>query len=240
MQQSQSQTKQSAAAAAEPASSDQPPRPQLPKRKFRERAVPSSRVSRAFGFAGMGAGLAWGAASDAVSGVLSGGGSNGNGGGRQVLSEANARRLANGLCRMRGAALKIGQMMSIQDEDMLPPQVAAALEQVRQSADVMPRRQLETALREELGDDWEARVAHFDWEPTAAASIGQVHKARLHDGRDVAMKIQYPGVRFAWHTHWRMLFHFVWAGRRVCEGQCSFVCSACVAQQGLFTGWFSN
>jgi aarF domain-containing kinase len=167
------------------------PTPMLPKRKFRERAVPSSRMSRAFGFAGMGAGLAWGAASDAVTSAFTGG-SDGQGG-RAVLSEANARRLANGLCRMRGAALKIGQMMSIQDEDMMPPQVAAALEQVRQSADVMPRGQLEATLTEELGDDWRSKVAEFEWEPSAAASIGQVHKARLHDGRQVAMKIQYPG-----------------------------------------------
>ena len=83
---------------------------------------------------------------------------------------------------------------------MMPPQVAAALEQVRQSADVMPRRQLETALREELGDNWETLVAEFDWEPSAAASIGQVHKARLHDGRQVAMKIQYPGA-FRMHIY---------------------------------------
>ena len=82
---------------------------------------------------------------------------------------------------------------SIQDEDMMPPQVAAALEQVRQSADVMPRHQLETTMREELGENWEKLVAEFDWEPSAAASIGQVHRARLHDGRQVAMKVQYPG-----------------------------------------------
>jgi hypothetical protein len=72
-------------------------------------------------------------------------------------------------------------------------QVAAALETVRQSADAMPRRQLEATLREELGSDWHSLVAEFDWEPSAAASIGQVHKAQLHDGRTIAMKIQYPG-----------------------------------------------
>ena len=149
--------------------------------------MPSSRIGRAFGFAGMGAGLAWGAATDAVSTALSGGG------GGNMLSEANAQRLASGLCRMRGAALKIGQMLSIQDEDMMPPQVAAALEQVRQSADVMPRRQLESTMKAELGDNWQSLVKSFDFDPFAAASIGQVHKAELHDGTQVAMKIQYPG-----------------------------------------------
>eukprot|EP00892_Ulva_mutabilis_P001014 jgi/Ulvmu1/10913/UM007_0090.1 len=163
----------------------------IPKRKFRERQVPSSRIGRAAGFAGLGAGLVWGAATDAVTRAL---GPVSAQQGAGMLSEANAQRLANALCRMRGAALKIGQMMSIQDEDVLPPAVAAALEKVRQQADVMPRHQLEAALAEQLGADWQSRVATFDWEPSAAASIGQVHKATLHDGREIAMKVQYPGV----------------------------------------------
>jgi predicted unusual protein kinase regulating ubiquinone biosynthesis (AarF/ABC1/UbiB family) len=65
--------------------------------------------------------------------------------------------------------------------------------QVRQQADVMPRRQLEATLRAELGDEWASKLAHFDFEPCAAASIGQVHKAQLKDGRSVAIKVQYPG-----------------------------------------------
>jgi aarF domain-containing kinase len=90
------------------------------------------------------------------------------------MTEDNAERLANALCRMRGAALKLGQMISIQDENVLPPQFQAALERVRAGADVMPRRQLEKVLREQLGADWESRVAEFDFNPMAAASIGQV------------------------------------------------------------------
>jgi aarF domain-containing kinase len=90
------------------------------------------------------------------------------------MTEDNAERLANALCRMRGAALKLGQMISIQDENVLPPQFQAALERVRAGADVMPRRQLEKVLRDQLGVDWESRVAEFDYTPLAAASIGQV------------------------------------------------------------------
>jgi hypothetical protein len=75
----------------------------------------------------------------------------------------------------------------------LVPQVQKALERVRQGADVMPRRQLEKVLVSDLGHDWHKRVAEFEWQPRAAASIGQVHSAVMHDGRRVAMKIQYPG-----------------------------------------------
>ncbi len=73
-----------------------------------------------------------------------------------------------------------------------PLQVMAALERVRAGADVMPRRQLERVLLSELGEGWEARVAEFDWQPCAAASIGQVHAAVMHDGRKVAMKVRGP------------------------------------------------
>jgi hypothetical protein len=73
-------------------------------------------------------------------------------------------------------------------------QIQSALERVRAGADVMPRNQLEGQLVEELGQDWPARLASFDWTPRAAASIGQVHAAELHDGTQVAMKIQYPGM----------------------------------------------
>lgn len=121
-------------------------------------------------------------------------GSSGNPVMNSFLSEANTERLAEGLCRMRGAALKVGQMLSIQDESLVPPQLQAVLDRVRDGADVMPRKQLERALSSELGEDWESRLSSFDWKPLAAASIGQVHLARLRDGREVVMKVQYPGV----------------------------------------------
>jgi hypothetical protein len=57
-------------------------------------------------------------------------------------------------------------------------------------ADIMPRSQLEQTLQSELGSEWRSKLADFDYEAMAAASIGQVHAATLHDGRRVAMKIQ--------------------------------------------------
>ncbi|GAX77030.1 hypothetical protein CEUSTIGMA_g4477.t1 [Chlamydomonas eustigma] len=174
---------------------------QQTKRVLRERRVPESQLGRAFGFASMGASLLFGTMGDSLGRAWSGtssptiakeGGASSSY--NNIITEANAERLANALCRMRGAALKIGQMLSIQDENLLPPQVQAALERVRQGADVMPRTQLESVMNNELGRDWQQLVADFEWQPTAAASIGQVHIATLLDGRKAAMKIQYPGV----------------------------------------------
>ncbi|KAG8143714.1 hypothetical protein E2320_000912 [Naja naja] len=110
------------------------------------------------------------------------------------LSEANAERIADTLCRMRGAALKIGQMLSIQDNYVLSPQLQQVFERVRQSADFMPPSQMMGVLSEELGTDWRERVASFNEKPFAAASVGQVHLGVLKDGTEVAMKIQYPGI----------------------------------------------
>lgn len=183
------------AAEARPQSA-QPAKDQGQKRKFvpRERAVPSNSVSRALGFAGLGASLLLGTAKDSVSRAWRGKEEKEHNVYSSFLSESNAERLAEALCRMRGAALKLGQMLSIQDETIMPPQFQAALERVRAGADVMPRRQLEKMLVSELGPDWRDRVAEFEDQPMAAASIGQVHGARTLDGRRVVMKVQYPGV----------------------------------------------
>jgi len=100
---------------------------------------------------------------------------------------------------MRGAALKLGQMLSIQDENILPPRFQAALDKVRAGADVMPRKQLESVMKDNLGDGWREFFVSFEDTPMAAASIGQVHAAtiELQDGgvqQEVVLKVQYPGV----------------------------------------------
>lgn len=170
--------------------------PPVKRRKPRERRVPSTSFGRALGFAGLGAGLAWGTVQESAKRLVFGKGDlqGGQSTFSPFLSEQNAERLALALCRMRGAALKLGQMLSIQDESLIPAPILSALEIVRQGADVMPRRQLDNVLIAELGSDWQSKLRSFDYEPLAAASIGQVHKAVTRDGMEVAMKIQYPGV----------------------------------------------
>ena len=111
-----------------------------------------------------------------------------------LLSGANATRLAKRLAHMRGAAMKLGQLLSMESSQVLPPEFAEALAVLRASADVMPQTQVKRLLGREYGKGWEERFAELDYEPAASASIGQVHRAVADDGRVMALKIQYPGV----------------------------------------------
>ncbi len=111
-----------------------------------------------------------------------------------ILAPGQAKRLARRLSQMRGAAMKLGQLLSLESEDILPPEFAEALAVLRSQADRMPDAQVRRALGRAYGKGWQARFAEFELEPLAAASIGQVHHARTHDGRELAIKIQYPGV----------------------------------------------
>jgi predicted unusual protein kinase regulating ubiquinone biosynthesis (AarF/ABC1/UbiB family) len=111
-----------------------------------------------------------------------------------LLSGANATRLAKRLAHMRGAAMKLGQLLSMESSHVLPPEFAEALAVLRASADVMPQTQVKRIMGRAYGKGWEQRFAEFDYEPAASASIGQVHRAVASDGRVMALKIQYPGV----------------------------------------------
>jgi predicted unusual protein kinase regulating ubiquinone biosynthesis (AarF/ABC1/UbiB family) len=111
-----------------------------------------------------------------------------------LLSAKNARKLARRLARLRGAAMKLGQLLSLESEDILPQEFADALALLRAQADTMPASQVRRVLGSAYGKGWEARFREFDFEPLASASIGQVHRALTADGRELALKVQYPGV----------------------------------------------
>ncbi|CAJ0936587.1 unnamed protein product [Ranitomeya imitator] len=177
---------------------EQKPHKQMLSERARERKVPVTRIGRLANFGGLAVGLGIGALAEVAKKSL---GPKGDNNGKKsvmesspFLSEANAERIVRTLCKVRGAALKLGQMLSIQDDAFINPQLQKIFERVRQSADFMPIKQMTKTLNADLGPNWRDKLESFEERPFAAASIGQVHLARLKDGREVAMKIQYPGV----------------------------------------------
>jgi predicted unusual protein kinase regulating ubiquinone biosynthesis (AarF/ABC1/UbiB family) len=156
------------------------------------RAVPASRLARMTGLGGMATRIAGGVAAEGLRQLVQGTRPRL---GDLVLTPANARRLADELARMRGAAMKLGQLLSMDAGDLVPPDLAEVLARLRSDAAPMPGPQLKAALTAAWGEGWLRRFRHFDVRPLAAASIGQVHRAQTRDGRDLAIKVQYPGVR---------------------------------------------
>lgn len=165
----------------------------LAEQKLSERSkatkVPATRLGRIVSYGELAAGLGVGTFVELSKRQL---GLSNESNRNPFFNDANANRIVKTLCKVRGAALKIGQILSIQD--MISPELARIFERVRQSADYMPEYQLRSVLNDQLGTEWRSSFKEFDLKPFAAASIGQVHKATLNDGREVALKIQYPGV----------------------------------------------
>jgi len=112
------------------------------------------------------------------------------------IQQRTAEQLFRTLGELKGGAMKFGQALSVL-EAALPEELAGPyrdqLTKLQDSAPPMPTQTVREALAHDLGPDWKTQLVWLDGGPTASASIGQVHKGRWHDGREVAVKVQYPG-----------------------------------------------
>lgn len=153
--------------------------------------MPTGRLARLGGFGRLAGGVAGGMLAEGARRLAQGERPRM---GDLVMTPANAARVADRLSHLRGAAMKLGQMISMDAGDVLPPELSAILARLRNQGYRMPPQQLDQVLAREWGRDWRRRFRHFEAAPVAAASIGQVHRATLPDGRRLAIKVQYPGV----------------------------------------------
>jgi predicted unusual protein kinase regulating ubiquinone biosynthesis (AarF/ABC1/UbiB family) len=137
------------------------------------------------------------------------------------ISAKTAEQVFAVLGQLKGGAMKFGQALSV-FEAAVPDELAApyreALTKLQTAAPPMPVRTVHRVLTEQLGTGWRKRFDEFDDLPTASASIGQVHKARWHDGRVVAVKVQYPGADEALLADLRQLLRFSAVFQRLAPG----------------------
>lgn len=161
-------------------------------RPSKPKAVPASRLGRLAGFGAMTAGIAGRTLFEGAKRLSQGELPNPR---DLLLTPANILKLSDELSRMRGAALKMGQLISMDAGEFLPPELAQLMARLRADADFMPQAQLTSVLNKNWGKDWQTQFEYFEMQPIAAASIGQVHRARTREGKELAIKVQYPGVK---------------------------------------------
>ena len=117
-----------------------------------------------------------------------------------LLQSNNVQALADKLSHLRGAAMKLGQLLSMDAGELLPAELSVLLERLRAEATPMPHKQLVQVLKAELGNDWLDKFSHVELQSFAQASIGQVHRGNAENGQALAIKIQYPGVAQSIHS----------------------------------------
>ena len=164
----------------------------------------SGRVAR---FARVGAGLSGAAATFGANALFSGG----------DAPARNARALKEALGHLKGPLMKVAQMFATVP-DLLPPEFADQLAELQMSAPPMGPAFVRRRMAAELGPDWPTRFASFDLQPAAAASLGQVHRAVAHDGRPLAVKLQYPDMQSAVESDLGQLRILLTVGRQLFGG----------------------
>lgn len=162
------------------------------KQSYTSASVPSGRVSRLARLGGLATGLAGGMLAEGAKQLAQGNRPKVK---DLLLTPNNAKRVAEQLAQLRGAAMKVGQLMSMDAGELLPPELTEILSRLRSDAKPMPLSQLAKVLEQNWGKGWNLKFKQFSFEPVAAASIGQVHSAHTKDGRHLALKIQYPGIK---------------------------------------------
>jgi predicted unusual protein kinase regulating ubiquinone biosynthesis (AarF/ABC1/UbiB family) len=163
----------------------------MAKDEKKQRAVPTSRIGRFARVAKLAGGVAGGMLAEGSRQLRAGKRPRAK---DMLLTPGNARRVTDELSKMRGAAMKVGQILSMDTGDFLPRELADILARLRDDASTMPAEQLARVMEDAYGEDWEQVFYGFEFKPLAAASIGQVHRAISPDGREIVLKIQYPGV----------------------------------------------
>ena len=158
---------------------------------IKQSAVPTNRFSRMLKLGKMASGVAGGALSEGVKRLARGEIPSAS---EMLLTPGNARRITQQLSEMRGAVMKIGQLLSMEAGDLLPSELTEILSKLRESAHAMPEADIEATLQQAWGADWRQQFSQFNEQPFAAASIGQVHDAVDRQGRRLAIKVQYPGI----------------------------------------------
>ncbi|MCR9338296.1 ABC1 kinase family protein [Vibrio alginolyticus] len=158
----------------------------------KERSLPTHRISRFSKFASLATRVAGNVIAEGTKQIAKGNKPKAK---DLLLTPQNIARLTDQLAHLRGAAMKLGQMLSMDAGDVLEPQLADILSRLRSNADPMPAKQLNAVMESSLGTNWKAEFLSFNFKPIASASIGQVHQAYSDAGDNLAVKVQYPGIR---------------------------------------------
>ena len=182
--------------------------------------IPTSRVSRTAKIGGLAAGQAIRQAGTRAANVTR------TKQGREVALERRhieaAEQIVAALGTMKGAAMKVGQVMSFLDAGLVPEEYREEFQRklgaLRDAAPTVTFKDMRKVIEEELGDRIANVFEEFDEEPIAAASIGQVYRASLPDGRRVAVKVQYPGVAAAVRSDMQNLGLILRLAKRIAPG----------------------